>query len=81
MDHHQTWCIKLSDNVCWHNLLATFDNQPDLMKHFGVYNGPYLAEIVQINIVDFYIFQWIIILMAMFVGLIPWPSSITSQIP
>ena len=30
------WCIKLNDNVCWHNLSATFNNQPDLIKHFGV---------------------------------------------
>ena len=36
MDHHQTLCIKLSDNVCWHNLSTTFNNQPYLMKHFGV---------------------------------------------
>ena len=45
MDHHQTWCIKLSDNVCKHNLSTTFNNQPDLMKHFGELYGPYLAEI------------------------------------
>ena len=53
--------IKLSDNVCWYNLSATFNNQPDLMKHRNY--GPYLAEIAQINIVHcvFNIFQWIII--------------------
>ena len=36
MDHHQTWCIKLSDNVCWLNPLAKFNNQPDPMKFSGV---------------------------------------------
>ena len=36
IDHHQTWCMKLSDNVCWHYFSTTFNNQPDLMKHFGV---------------------------------------------
>ena len=25
--------IKLCDIVCWHNLSATFNNQPDLMEH------------------------------------------------
>ena len=33
MDYHQTWCIKLSDILCWQNLSSTFTNQPDLMKH------------------------------------------------
>ena len=37
MDHHQTWCIKLSDNVCKHNLSTTFNNQPDLMKHLELW--------------------------------------------
>jgi len=52
MDHHQTWWIKLSDNICLHNLSATFNNQPDLMTHFWSY-GPYLAELALINIVHF----------------------------
>ena len=28
--------IKLCEHVCWQNILAKFDNQPDPMKHFGV---------------------------------------------
>ena len=28
--------IKLCENVCWHNLLAKFNNQSDPMKDFGV---------------------------------------------
>ena len=28
--------IKLCGNVCWQNISAKFDNQPDPMKHFGV---------------------------------------------
>ena len=28
--------IKLCENVCWQNILAKFDNQPDPIKHFGV---------------------------------------------
>ena len=54
MDHHQTWCIKL-DNVCWHNLSATFNNQPDLIKHFRVMALIYCALCV------FNIIRWIII--------------------
>ena len=28
--------IKLCENVCWQNISAKFDNQPDPIKHFGV---------------------------------------------
>jgi len=28
--------INLCENVCWQNISAKFDNQPDPMKRFGV---------------------------------------------
>jgi len=28
--------IKLCENVCWQNVSAKFDKQPDPIKHFGV---------------------------------------------
>ena len=35
-------------NVCWQNVSAKLDNQPDLMKHFGVM-ALELAKFVKIN--------------------------------
>ena len=35
--------IKLYDIVCWHNLLAKFNNQPDPWKDFGSY-GPWISQ-------------------------------------
>ena len=40
--------INLCDIVCWQNISAKFDNQPDLIKHFGVM-ALELAKIAQIN--------------------------------
>ena len=42
--------IKLCENVCWHNLLAKFNNQPDAIKHFGVM-ALELTKIAKINLV------------------------------
>ena len=46
--------VYQTDNVCWANLCATFNNQPDLLEHWSY--GPFLSEIAQINIVHFLIF-------------------------
>ena len=40
--------IKLYENVCWQNISAKFDNQPDPMKLFGVM-ALELAKIAKIN--------------------------------
>jgi len=42
--------IKLCENVCWQNILAKFNNQPDPIKHFGVM-ALELAKIAKINLV------------------------------
>ena len=40
--------IKLCEHVCWQNVSAKFDNQPDPMKHFGVM-ALELAKFAKIN--------------------------------
>ena len=40
--------IKLYENVCWQNISAKFDNQPDPIKHFGVM-AIELSKIAKIN--------------------------------
>ena len=40
--------IKLCENVCWQNILAKFDNQPDPIKHIGVM-ALELAKFAKIN--------------------------------
>ena len=42
--------IKLCENVCWQNIAAKFNNQPDLMKHFGVM-ALVLAKFAKISVV------------------------------
>ena len=42
------WIIKLCENVCWQNIAAKFDNQPDPMKLFGVM-ALELAKFAKIN--------------------------------
>ena len=43
------WIIfKLCDIVCWHNLLAKFNNQPDHWQDFGVM-ALELAKLDKIN--------------------------------
>ena len=42
--------IKLCENVCWQNISAKFNKQPDPMKHFGVM-ALELAKTVQIKLV------------------------------
>jgi len=42
--------IKLCENVCWQNISAKFNNQPDPMKHFGVL-ALELAKFAKINLV------------------------------
>mgnify|MGYP000117923167 CR=1 FL=1 len=42
--------IKLCENVCWQNISAKFDNQPDPLKDFGVM-ALELAKIAKINLV------------------------------
>ena len=71
------------DIVCKHNLLAKSNNQPDPMKHFSVMALD-LSKIVQINLV---LYVTCILFngsssnfVTLFVGIISWPSSITSQI-
>ena len=76
--------IKLCGIVSWHNILAKFNNQPDPMKHFGVM-ALELAKLPKINLVCSV--TWIFFngsssnFVTLFVGIISWPSSITSQIP
>ena len=50
MAYSQWLIIKLGGNVCWHNLLAKFNNPPDPMKDFGVM-ALELAKIAKINLV------------------------------
>ena len=40
--------IKLYENVCWQNISAKFDTQPDPIKHFGVM-AIELSKIAKIN--------------------------------
>ena len=40
--------IKVCENVCWQNISAMFENQPDPIKHFGVM-APELAKFAKIN--------------------------------
>ena len=40
--------IKPCENVCWQNISAKFDNQPDPIKHFGVM-ALELAKFAKIN--------------------------------
>ena len=74
--------IKLSENVCWQNISAKFDNQPDPIKHLAVM-ALELSKFVKINLVCSVI--WIFFngssskFVTLFVGIISWPSSITSQ--
>ena len=51
-DFNGIHCIisKLCENVCWQNISAKFDNQPDHIKHFGVM-ALELAKIAKINLV------------------------------
>ena len=75
--------IKLCENVCWQNISAKFDTQPDPMKHFGVM-ALELAQFAKINCV--WSVTWIFLngsasnFVTLFVGTISWPSSTTSQI-
>ena len=61
--------IKLCENVCWQNISAKFDNQPDPIKHFGVHSVTWIVfNGSSSNFVT------------LFVGIISWPSSVISQI-
>ena len=76
--------IKLCENVCWQNISAKLDNQPDPMKHFRVM-ALELAKFAKMNLVRSV--TWILFngsslnFVILFVGIISWPSLITSQIP
>ena len=73
--------IKLWENVCWQNISAKFDNQPDPMKNFGVMALEF-AKINRVRSVAWTFFNGSSSnFVTLFVGIIPWSSSITSHIP
>jgi len=49
-------CIIINhcENVCWQNISANFDNQPDPIKHFGVM-ALELAKFAKINFVTLFV--------------------------
>ena len=84
LDSSHCIIIKLCEKVCWQNISAKFDNQPDPIKHFGVM-ALELAKFVKIN--RSRSVTWIFIngsssnFVKMFGGKISRPSLITSQFP
>ena len=69
--------IKLCQNICWQNISAKFDNQPDPMKHFWVMVLE-LAKIDKINhvrsVTSICFNGSSSNFVTMFVGIISWPS-------
>ena len=73
--------IKLCENVCWQNIPAKFDNQPDPIKHFGVM-ALELTKFAKINLVCSVFFNGLSSnFLTLFVSIISWQSLLTSQIP